>query len=168
MFISYQYLVVTPSFLMTSASLLGNDSISFFRQSLLLTLVTHSMMISLFYSSMLEQENSLSLNFIQAHTLLSLQRSMEPFFSILEKGLVVFAHMAESDWQMRSGFFYYIHCQDGISMPRTVKFCTEHPTKEENSIQFFSGSQLTGKSWSNQVQTGHVLLRRLYYPCSIF
>jgi hypothetical protein len=65
---------------MTSASFLGNDSTSFFRQSLLLTLVTHSMMISLFYSSMLEQENSLSLNFIQAHTFLSLQRSMEPFF----------------------------------------------------------------------------------------
>jgi hypothetical protein len=69
------------SFLMTSASFLGNDSTSFFRQLLLLTLVTHSMMISFFHSSMLEQENSLRLNFIQAHTL-SLQRSMDTLFSV--------------------------------------------------------------------------------------
>ncbi len=39
----------------------------FFRQALLPTLVTHSMMISLFHYSVLEQEGFLSLNFIQAH-----------------------------------------------------------------------------------------------------
>jgi hypothetical protein len=98
---------------MTSASLLGIDYTSFFRQLQLLILVTRSMMILLFYSSMLEQENFLSLNFIQTHTL-SLQSSKDIIFSIFEKGLFLFAHMAKSDWQMRSGFFHYIHCQDGI------------------------------------------------------
>jgi hypothetical protein len=88
---------------------------------MLLTLVTHSMTILLFHSSMFEQEGFLSLNFIQAHTL-ALQISMDTFFSILEMGLIVFAHKAESNWQMQSGFFHYIYCQDGISMPRTGRF----------------------------------------------
>jgi hypothetical protein len=43
--------------------------------------------------------------------------------------------MAESDWQMGSGFFHYIRQQDGISTPRTMKFCMEHPNKrEQNTI----------------------------------
>jgi hypothetical protein len=70
--VSIQFILVFsggPSFLMTSASLLGINSTSFFRQALLPTLVTYSMMISLFHYSVLEQEGFLSLNFIQAHAL---------------------------------------------------------------------------------------------------
>jgi hypothetical protein len=43
---------------------------------------------------------------------LALQSSMATLFSSLEKGLLVFAHMAEIDWQMRSGFLHYIGHQN--------------------------------------------------------
>jgi hypothetical protein len=53
------------------------------------------------------EQEVLSLNSIQAHTS-ALQSSMTTLFSLLEKGLVVLAHMAEGDCQILSGFFHYI------------------------------------------------------------
>jgi hypothetical protein len=65
---------------------------------------------------------------------------MATLFSSLEKGLLVFPHMAEIDWQMRSGFLHYIGHQNGNSMSRTVKFRMEHPKTQENKMQLSLGS----------------------------
>jgi hypothetical protein len=71
---------------------------------------------------------------------LALQSSMATLFSSLEKCLLVFAHMAVIDWQMQSGFLHYIHCQNGISLPRMMKIGTEHPNKQENKMHLSPGS----------------------------
>jgi hypothetical protein len=71
---------------------------------------------------------------------LTLQSSMATLFSSLEKCLLIFAQMAVIDWQMRSGFLRYIHCQNGISLPRMMKIGMEYPNKQENKMQLSPGS----------------------------
>jgi hypothetical protein len=80
---------------------------------------------------------------------LALQSSMATLFYSLEKGLLVFAHVAMIDWQMQSGFLHYIGHQNGNSPSRTMKFCMEHPKTQENKMQLSPGSLLKGESRSS-------------------
>jgi hypothetical protein len=66
---------------------------------------------------------------------LALQSSMATLFSSLEKGLLVFPHMAAINWQKRSGFLHSIGHQNGKTMARMVKFCMEHPKTQKNEMQ---------------------------------
>jgi hypothetical protein len=73
-------------------------------------------------------------------SILGLQSLMATLFSSLEKGLVVFAHTAQRDWQMRSGFFNYFRRQDRIVLPKMVKFHLLYPNIQENQIKLSPGS----------------------------
>jgi hypothetical protein len=71
---------------------------------------------------------------------------MATLFSSLEKGLLVFPHIAEIDWQMRSRFLHYIGHQNGNSTSRMVKFGMEHPKTQENKMQLSPGPSSKGKA----------------------